>query len=384
MKWRPELNTRLARGKDAQETLEDRSADIVVIPRDQLDKIKEKHARRFRTFIIDELSGFKNNKSKRFKLARRITRDMPYVWGLTGTPAPQGLLDLWPQMFIIDRGECLGTTLGSYRSRYFTPGPQLPNGVITGWNLRPGAATRIHERLRPRALSMGTEGRVALPPVTENDIKVSLPPRVKAQYERLRNDLVLDAMADGVFTAQNAASLSNRLRQLASGFLYPDADEVPDRQDDDYTLFHTAKLDALEELVESAQGTPILTAYAFRAELHQLQRRFPQARLLRGDQDVRDWNAGRLPMLIVHPASAGHGLNLQQGGHTMAWYGLPWSLEEYQQTNKRLARSGQQHPVVIHHIMTQGTVDLSVRRALAGKDSVQSALLAHLDPEGIL
>lgn len=382
-KWRPDLTCRVASGKDASEALEDKSADIVVISREQLGKVKERHTKRFRTFVLDELSGFKNNRSNRFKNARRITKETPYIWGLTGTPAPNGLLDLHPQMFLIDRGECLETTLGSFRSRYFTPGNQLPSGVITDWHLRPGAATRIHERVRPRMLSMGTEGRVHLPPVTTNDIMVDLPAKARVAYKQLKDDLVTTAINTGTFSAGNAATLSNRLRQLASGFLYPDADErMPG--DESYTLIHQEKLTIVDELVESAQGSPILLAYAYRAELDQLLKRYPQARQLTTAKDVDDWNAGKLPLMVIHPASAGHGLNLQAGGHQLTWYSLPWSLEEYQQTNKRLARSGQKNPVIINHIMVRNTVDTAVRTALRNKDSIQSALLQTLDPEGIL
>lgn len=382
-KWRPDLTCRVAAGKTAEETLSDPTADIVAISREQLDKVKEKHLRRFRTFIMDELSGFKNNRSKRFRNARRITKEMPYTWGLTGTPAPNGLLDLWPQMFLIDRGECLERTLGSYRSRYFTEGGRLPSGVVTSWNLRPGAEKRIHERIRPRALSMGTEGRVALPPVTPNTIKVELPAKARQVYKELKDDLVTTALGQGTFTAGNAASLSQRLRQVASGFLYPDADERPD-DDLTYTTLHTEKLKVLQDIVEEAQGSPVMVGYAYRAEQDQILNSFKGARTLRTARDVEDWNAGRIPVLVGHPASIGHGLNLQDGGHTLVWYGLTFSLEEYQQMNKRLARSGQKHPVVIHHIQTANTVDTAVLSALRNKDSVQMALLQHLDPEGIL
>lgn len=381
-KWRPDLTCTVAKGKYRTAALDGTiPADIVVISREQLQHVTQKQAKRFKTFVMDELSGFKTRGTRRWKSARAITKETPHVWGLTGTPAPNGLLDLWPQMFLIDRGECLETTLGSFRSRYFTAGNRLPSGVITEWHLRPGAATRIHERVRPRMLSMGTEGRVHLPPVTPNDIMVDLPAKARVAYKQLKDDLVTTAINDGTFSAGNAATLSNRLRQLASGFLYPDADE---RIDESYTLIHQEKLTVVDELVESAQGSPILLAYAFRAELDQLLNRYPQARQLTTAKDVDDWNAGRIPLMVIHPASAGHGLNLQAGGHQMVWYGLPWSLEEYQQTNKRLARSGQKHPVIINHIMVRNTVDTAVRRALRNKDSIQTALLQTLDPEGII
>lgn len=372
----------MAKGKDRTAALDGTiPADVVVISREQLQHVKDKYAKRFNTFVMDELSGFKTRSTARFRNARRITRDTKYVWGLTGTPSPNGLLDLWPQMFLLDRGETLGTTLGEFRSRYFTEGNRLPSGIITSWNLRPGAATRIHERLRPRVLSMGTEGRVSLPPVTYNDIMVDIPSSARTAYQQMKRDLVVSALEKGEFTAGNAAALSNRLKQIASGFMYPDTDE---RIDDEFTLIHKEKLKAAGELIESSQGSPVLMAYSYRAEMHQIQKEFPYARMIKSDSDVRDWNAGRIPLLIAHPASVGHGLNLQDGGHTMVWYGLTYALEEYQQMNKRLARSGQKNPVVIHHIMARNTVDAVVRSALQGKDSIQSALLQYLDPEGIL
>lgn len=383
-KWRPDLTCTVAKGKNRTPALDGQvPADIVVISREQLHHVTPRQARRFNTFIVDELSGFKTRSSRRWKAARAITKDISHVWGLTGTPTPNGLLDLWPQMFLVDRGQCLETTLGSYRSRYFTAGNRLPSGVITEWHLRPGAASRIHERVRPRMLSMGTEGRVKLPPVTYNDIMIDLPAKARTAYKQLQKDLVTTAINSGTFSAGNAATLSNRLRQLASGFMYPDADErLPG--DESYTLVHQEKLPVVDELMESAQGAPILMAYSFRAELDQLMNRYSEARQLKTSKDVDDWNAGKIPLLVIHPASAGHGLNLQAGGHQMTWYGLPWSLEEYQQTNKRLARSGQKHPVVINHIMVRNTVDTAVRTALRNKDSIQTSLLQTLDPEGVL
>lgn len=381
--WRSDLKVVVAEGKDREAALAGEiPADIVVISREQLEHAVP-HAGRFKTFIMDELSSFKNQKSNRFKKARAITKETPHVWGLTGTPAPNGLLDLWPQMFLLDRGEALGSHVSKFRARYFTEGARLPSGVITRWDIRPGAAAQIHRQLEPIALSMGTEGRVKLPPVTFNDVLVELPPRVRTMYKRLKEDLVTDLTDLGMddasmISASNAAVLSGRLAQVVSGFVYPDPDErLVDEEA--YTVLHSEKLKAVDEIIESASGSPVMIAYRFRAELDRLKERYPEAREPDTAKDIDDWNAGRIPILLVHPASAGHGLNLQHGGHILVWHTLPWSLEEYQQTNKRLARSGQKLPVTIHHLLSPSTVDMSVKDALKGKTSVQDALLHHLD-----
>lgn len=379
--WRPDLKTVVAEGRDRDAALcGDLDADIVVISRDQLAHAVP-HGQRFNTFVMDELSSFKNPKSQRFRYAKSITKHTPHVWGLTGTPAPNGLLDLWAQIFLIDRGAALDPHITKYRARFFTPGPQLPSGVITRWDLRPGAQAQIHRRLEGTALSMSTEGRVSLPPVTHNDIEVPLPAPVRTMYRRLKDDLVTDltdlGLTDGaMFSAVNAAVLGGRLAQVSSGFLYAD-DRI--EGDDTFTELHSEKLRALDEVIEGNGGSPVMVGYRFRAELARLQARYPEARTIDTAADIAAWNRGEVPILLVHPASAGHGLNLQHGGHTMVWFTAPWSLEEYQQTNKRLARSGQKFPVVIHHLISPGTVDVVVQRALTGKATVQDALLHHLE-----
>lgn len=382
--WRPDLRTVVAEGRDRDAALRgDIAADIVVISREQLAHAVP-HAARFNTLVMDELSSFKNPKSQRFKYARAISKHTPHVWGLTGTPAPNGLLDLWAQVYLIDRGAALEPHITAYRERFFTPGPRLPSGVITRWNLRPGADKQIHRRLEGTALSMSTDGRVALPPVTYNNIEVPLPPAVRRLYRDLKNDLVVGLEALGMdsgelFSASSAAVLGGRLAQVSSGFLYGD-DHVPG--DDSHTVLHSEKLRALDEIIEGNGGSPVMVGYQFRAELARLKDRYPEAREPDTAEDIEAWNRGEIPVLLVHPQSAGHGLNLQHGGHTMVWYSMPWSLEEYQQTNKRLARSGQRHPVVIHHLISPGTVDVAVQRALDGKSTVQEELLRHLEGTG--
>jgi SNF2 family DNA or RNA helicase len=378
-KWRPDLRIAVAAGTPAQREkalLSD--ADIVVIGRDNLaDAIP--HAHRFRTFTMDELSSFKSRASQRWKAAKKICKDMHNVWGLTGTFTPNGLLDAWPQMYLLDSGESLGTTLGGYRERYFTPGRQLPNGVVTEYNIRPGADKRIHKLLETTCLAMTTDGRVELPPVTFNDVEVPLSPGVRRLYKQMKNDLVVNSELLGgqVHSAVNAAVLSGKLSQITAGFLYPDdAEYTGDRS---YTVLHKEKVNAAREIVDGT-GSPVLVAYRFRGELELLREGFgPDAHTMNEPDIVERWNRGEIPVLLAHPASAGHGLNLQEGGHTMIWATLPWSLEEYQQMNKRLARQGQKHPVVIHHLLSPKTVDPAVKLVLEGKASVQDAVMQHLE-----
>lgn len=382
-KWRPDLRIALAAGtpkkrEAALQMARAGKADIVVIGRDNLADAVD-YAGDFKSFIMDELSSFKTRSSIRWKMAKKITKNMPYVWGLTGTPTTDGaLLDLWPQMYLLDGGESLGTTLGGYRERYFTPGRQLPNGVIIDYNLRPGADKRIHVLLEKTCLSMSTEGRVKLPPTTFNNVTVPLPPAVRRVYKQLKDDLVVDMSLLGgeIHSAANAAVLTNKLSQITAGFLYVDD---ADLRGHEYKVLHKEKVNALKEIIDGT-GSPVLVAYRFQAELDLLKEGLgPMAHTIDEPNVVARWNAGEIPVLLAHPASAGHGLNLQHGGHTMVWATLPWSLEEYMQMNKRLARQGQQHPVVIHHLLAPKTVDLAVLQALQTKKSIQDAVMDHLE-----
>jgi SNF2 family DNA or RNA helicase len=333
----------------------------------------------YKSFIMDELSSFKNRASIRWKAAKKITKDREYVWGLTGTPTTDGhMLDLWPEIYLLDNGESLGTTLGGYRERYFTPGRQLPNGVVIEYNLRPGANKRIHVLLEKTCLSMSTDGRVDLPPTTYNDIMVPLTPAVRRVYKQLKNDLVVDAQLIGgeIHSAANAAVLTGKLSQITAGFMYVDD---ADLRGGEYKVLHKEKVAALREVIEGT-GSPVLVAYRFKAELDLLKEGLgPLAHTIDEPDIVHRWNMGEIPVLLAHPASAGHGLNLQYGGHTMVWATLPWSLEEYMQMNKRLARQGQKHPVVIHHLISPKTVDPLILLALQGKKSVQDAVMNHLE-----
>lgn len=380
--WRPDLRVVVAKGSPkTREAALASGADIVVIGRDNLaDAVP--HAGRFRTLIMDELSGWKNRASIRWRAAKKITQapSVTHVWGLTGTPSPNGYMDLWSQMFLLDGGLRLGTTLGGYRNRYFVPSGQLANGVVTGWDPRPGAMPRINKLLDDMCLSMGTDGRVDLPPTTMNTIYVPLPPKVRQVYKAMKNDLVadLDLLGGEVHSAMNAAVLTSKLAQICAGFLYVDDADIRGGQ---YDVLHKEKVAALKEIVDGT-GSQVLVAYRFKAELDLLKEGLGSlAHTLDEDGVIPRWNTatGQVPVLLVHPASAGHGLNLQHGGHTMVWATVPWSLEEYMQTNKRLARQGQKHPVVIHHLVAPHTVDEAVLQRLGEKKSVQQALLDHLD-----
>lgn len=380
-KFRPDLSVAVAAGPPAkrQKALES-GADVVAISRDNLaDAVA--HADKFKTFIIDEMSSFKTRSSQRWRNAKKITRarSIEYVWGLTGTPSPNGLLDLWPQMYLLDGGEALGTTLGGFRERYFTAGRSLPNtNIVTEWIPKPGAPARIHRLLENTCLSMGTEGRVALPPVTVNDIEVPLDEKVHRAYKEFKKKLVLGAgmIDDEIHTAASAGVLSQKLGQLNAGFLYVDDADLRGRE---YTRLSTTRVKRVQEIVENATS-PVLVFYQYKAELEMLLAGLgADAHTMDEPGVVKAWNEGKVPVLLAHPASAGHGLNLQFGGHTVVWSSLTWNLEEYQQANKRLARSGQENPVVIHRLVSPGTVDDAKRQVLEGKATIQQALFEHLE-----
>jgi SNF2 family DNA or RNA helicase len=366
--WRPDLSLALAAGSPAQrQAALAAGADLTVISRDNL-----KDARPgYRTVILDELSSFKNRGSQRWKAARRLCKDAEQVWGLTGTPTPNGLLDLWAQLLLIDKGERLGTTLTGYRNRYFFAAGQLPSGVVIDWRLRDEAEENIHRLISDICLYMAAEDELNIPAETYNVIDVPLPSR--KHYEEFRRDLVLDLelIGEEIYSAANAAVLSNKLRQVTSGFIFSD------EQDGRYTRLHKAKLEALQEVVDGT-GDNLLVFYNYIPEAEMLREAFPQARMLDDRDALAAWDAGELPMMLAHPASAGHGLNLQYGGHTVVWYSLTWDLELYQQANGRLIRQGQAHPVVVHSLECENTVDKIVAETLARKEFDQAKLLDHV------
>jgi SNF2 family DNA or RNA helicase len=383
--WRPDLRVAVASGSPAKrkavlEMAAKGQADIIVIGRDNLaDAVP--YAGDFKAFVMDELSGFKNRASARWKAAKKIqaSKSITHVWGLTGTPSTDGQhLDLWSQIYLLDGGARLGSTLGGFRERYFTPGRQLPTGVVTSWDARPGAKERIHTKLEDICLSMGTEGKIDLPPITYNTINVPLPPAIRQVYKRMKDDNVADLAILGgeIHSAMNAAVMTSKLEQICAGFMYVDDADI---REGAYDVLHQEKVKVLAEVIEGT-GSPVLVAYRFKAELDLLKAGLgKQAHTIDEPGIVAAWNRGEVPVLLAHPASAGHGLNLQHGGHTLVWATTPWSLEEYQQMNKRLPRQGQQHPVIIHHLVAPHTVDEAKLQRLQEKKTVQQALLDHLE-----
>ena len=365
-------------------------ADLYIINRENvcwlLETLKGKFP--FDMVVLDELSSFKSQTSKRWKALKKVIGGVRYVLGLTGTPAPNSYLDLWPQIFLLDGGLRLGRKIGDYRARYFSMGAHKGH-IVYEWRLRMGARDAINRKLSDLCLSMSAEDWLSLPPVIYNNIYVSMDKKARKDYDSFQRDKVIPLLRDGTDTRRldptdpaqleqmtnlidgsTAATVAGKLLQMANGAVYDDAGG---------TLYiHDAKLDALEELVEAAQGENLLVFYAYQHDRDRILQAFPKARAFEGPADVADWNAGKIPMLLCHPASTGHGLNLQAGGHIIVWFGLTWSLELYQQANARLPRPGQTQSVVVHHIVCRDTIDEKVMTALQGKNEGQSALLNAL------
>lgn len=342
----------------------------------------------FEMVVIDELSSFKSHQAKRWKALKKAIQDVPYVIGLTGTPAPNSYLDLWPQIFLLDGGKRLGTRVGEFRSRYFTPGAHKGH-IVYEWRLRIGAQDAINRKLKNLCLSMSAEDWLDLPPVIYNEIPVSMDKEAAAKYKKFKAEKVIPLLQQGTgfkeldidnpeeleqmtsaVRADTAGVVAGKLLQMANGAVYDDAGNI-------YEI-HDAKLDALGEIVDAHPDENLLIFYSYKHDLERICRRFPQARVFSGPGDVTDWNAGKVSMLLCHPASAGHGLNLQHGGHIMVWFGLNWSLELYQQANARLARPGQKESVIIHHLICKDTYDERAMAVLRGKDVSQHALLDAL------
>lgn len=315
--------------------------------------------------VVDELSSFKSHQAKRFKSLLKMRPQIKRFVGLTGTPASNGFMDLWAEFRLLDMGKRLGRYITHYRDSFFVPDKR--NGMqVFSYKLRPGAESEIYRRIGDITISMKSADYLQMPECVMNTVPVTLSEDEHKEYQDMARDLVL--RLHGVeIDAANAAALSGKLCQLANGAIYTE---------DRFTLeFHERKLDALEDLIEGANGKPVLVAYWFQHDLARIRKRF-KVRELKSSKDITDWNAGNIPVAVIHPASAGHGLNLQAGGSTLVWFGLTWSLELYQQTNARLWRQGQQaDTVVIHHIITQGTIDEAIMKALSEKDKSQAALI---------
>lgn len=342
-----------------------RRAFLYIINRENIAWLVENTRWRFDALVIDELSSFKSSKAQRFRALKKVRPLCHRVIGLTGTPAPNTLIDLWPQIYLLDMGKRLGRFVTHYRERFFLPDKRSSYAIFS-YKLRDGAEQQIYDLISDICVSMRAIDHLQMPALIANRVIVRLSKSEHVLYNTLKRDMFL-ALNNNEIDAVNAAALSGKLCQLANGAIYA--------ADSHAVRFHDRKLDALEDLIEGANGKPMLVAYWFKHDLDRIRERFA-VREIRESRDIADWNAGRIPIAVIHPASAGHGLNLQSGGNTLIWFGLTWSLELYQQTNARLWRQGQKaDTVVIHHIVAEGTIDEQVLDALERKETTQTALM---------
>lgn len=343
-----------------------RVADVYIINRENVDWLitKSNICFDFDMVVIDELSSFKSYQAKRFKSLLKARPYVKRIVGLTGTPSSNGLMDLWAEFRVLDLGQRLGRHITHYRNAFFTPDKR--NGeVVFSYKPLPGAEEAIYERISDITISMKSRDYLTLPECVINEVPVVMDEKEMAIYDRFREDMVAN-IKDKEIDAVNVAVLSGKLLQMANGAVYD--------EEKNSLHIHDRKLDALEGLIEGANGKPVLIAYWYQHDVERIKAR-SQVREIKTSKDIEDWNAGKIPAAIIHPASAGHGLNLQTGGSTLIWFGLTWSLELYQQTNARLHRQGQKDTVIIHHIIAKGTIDEQVMKALRKKEKTQDALI---------
>lgn len=346
-------------------------ADIYVINRENVSWLVAMYSNRFPfdMMVIDELSSFKSAKAQRFKALRQIRPFINRVIGLTGTPAPNSLIDLWPQLYLLDQGERLGKTLTSYRDKYFKPGKR--NGhIVFNYNLRSDVSqNEIYDKIGDICISMKAKDYLQLPERISRMVPVVFHDGLLKKYQDFEKEQVL-ALAEGdQISAVNAAALNTKLLQFANGAVYDD--------DKNYHELHDEKIEALEEIIESANGRPVLVFYSYRHDVERIKTKLRKyhPEELAGTDHIKQWNAGKVSLMLAHPASAGHGLNMQAGGNIIVWFGLSWSLELYQQANARLDRQGQTKPVIVHHLVAKGTMDEDVMAALENKAAGQDALM---------
>ena len=358
-----------------------KKADLYIINRENVQWLINEIKFDYDMVVIDELSSFKNHQAKRFKSLMNVRPKVDRIVGLTGTPASNGLMDLWAQFKLLDMGKRLGKFITSYRNEYFVPDKR--NGqIIYSYILREGAEERIYKAIGDITISMKAEDYLTMPDLINTTVLVHLNPQETKIYKDMKKKLLIE-LKDVEITAANAASLSGKLSQMASGAIYDN--------DKNIINLHDRKLDALEDIIEAANGNPILVAYWFKHDLDRIIDRLSRLKLnystLYKTEHIEKWNKGKLQIGLIHPASAGHGLNLQFGGYNLVWFSIPWSLELYQQTNARLYRQGQKsNIVVIQHIVTKGTIDEKILTALSSKEKVQSALIdaVKADIKGVL
>lgn len=358
-----EMSTVLGSEKDRVTAL-NRRANVYVINRENVEWLVGHCRWDFDMVVIDELSSFKSHKAKRFKALKKVRPMVRRIVGLTGTPAPNGLIDLWAEIGLLDMGQRLGRFIGGYRERFFVP-DKRSREMIFSYKPRQGAEEAIYELISDICISMKAADYLEMPECIYNRVEVTMNEKEKKLYQQLERDMLIP-FEEGDIDAVNAAGLSNKLMQMANGAVYDENGAVKH--------IHDRKLEALEDLVEAANGKPVLVAYWYKHDLERIKK-YVGAVELDTAEDMRKWNAGEIPVAVIHPASAGHGLNLQAGGSTLVWFGLTWSLELYQQMNARLWRQGQKETVVIHHLTAKGTLDERVMEALEKKDCGQSALV---------
>ncbi|MEZ7603236.1 SNF2-related protein [Streptococcus parasanguinis] len=341
-------------------------AHIYLINRENVDWLITKSGIpwKFDMVVIDELSSFKSYQAKRFKSLLKVRPKIKRIVGLTGTPSSNGLMDLWAEFRLLDMGERLGRYITYYRQNFFVPDKRNQQ-MIFSYKPKEGSEKMIYSLISDITISMKSKDFLKMPECVMNEVVVSLSDKEQKLYDSLKQDMVL-SLEENEIDAINAAALSNKLLQMSNGAVYND--------DKESLHIHDRKLDALEDLIEGANGKPVLIAYWFKHDLERIKERF-DVREIKTAKDISDWNKGKIPVALIHPASAGHGLNLQAGGSTLIWFGLTWSLELYQQTNARLYRQGQDSTVVIHHILTKGTIDEDVMKALKAKERIQDALI---------
>ena len=356
--------------KQRREAL-DTSADIYVVNRENVVWLTDEVGGNwpFPVVVIDELSSFKNAQAKRWRALRRVRGRIKRIIGLTGTPRPNGLEDLWPEMYLLDQGERLGRTLGAFRARYLMP--EKTNGhIVYSYRPRDGAETEVYDRMSDICMSIRKEDVLQLPGQIYEDVVLTPPPVLLKRYKQFERDKVMECLDEhGQIVAGTEAALTNKLLQFANGAIYDTDGQAHE--------IHDIKLDALEELLEAAGGDPVLVLYAYKHDSDRIHQRI-SCRTLDTSEDINAWNRGEIPVAIAHPASIGHGLNLQEGGHIIVWYGLTWSLELYQQANERLNRPGQKNVCRVYHLILEGTHDERVLKALSNKEKGQAAAIEAL------
>lgn len=356
--------------KQREEAL-NKDADIYVTNRENVDWLVNEcfDSWIWDMVVIDELSSFKSSKAIRFRALKKVRPYFKRIVGLTGTPAPNSLIDLWPQIYLLDGGQRLGRTITGFKDRYFNPGRR--NGyVVYNWELKEGAEEAIQNKISDICISMKADDYLDLPERIDNKVEISLSKKSMGIYKKLEKDLIIELDEEDI-TAANAAVLTNKLLQMANGAIYSESKEVVN--------IHDEKLEKLEEIIDTSNGKSVLVFYNFKHDYNRISEMLTKKKTtyqtLNTSEDIKNWNDGKIQVALLHPASAGHGLNLQYGGNIIVWFGLTWSLELYQQANARLHRQGQKETVIIHHLISKGTVDEDVMNALANKEINQDMLL---------